>query len=163
MDRIKIERYSEDWRQEVLSLTIRAWDPVFRLMEEDVPSFVFEAFYPDGWRKRQSKDVADLLDKMGDSVWLATKDKALVGFMGLTFHPEDKMSEIGIIAVDPRHQREGIAKKLMTFAEQQSREAGAVMIMVETVGDRGHSPARKSYEASGYEPWPVARYFKSIK
>ena len=50
----------------------------------------------------------------------------------------------------------------MTFAEDHIRQAGMKMIMVETIGDRGHEPARKAYEAFGFEPWPVARYFKEL-
>jgi hypothetical protein len=36
------------------------------------------------------------------------------------------------------------------------------MVMVETGGDPGHAAARASYEAAGFERWPVARYFKSL-
>jgi hypothetical protein len=36
------------------------------------------------------------------------------------------------------------------------------MIMVETIGDRGHEPARRAYEVVGFQRWPVARYFKEV-
>lgn len=36
------------------------------------------------------------------------------------------------------------------------------MVMVETGGDRGHVPARATYEAEGFVRWPVARYFKDL-
>ena len=36
------------------------------------------------------------------------------------------------------------------------------MVMVETGDDPGHVPARNDYEAAGFEPWPVARYFKNL-
>lgn len=51
----------------------------------------------------------------------------------------------------------------MDFAEQSIRNAGMTMVMVETAGDAGHEAARKTYEASRYERWPVARYFKRLK
>lgn len=51
----------------------------------------------------------------------------------------------------------------MQFAEAQIRDAGMSMVMVETVGDSGHAPARAAYEASGYQRWPVARYFKKLQ
>ena len=34
--------------------------------------------------------------------------------------------------------------------------------MVETGGDRGHAPARATYEGLGFRRWPVARYFKDL-
>jgi len=37
------------------------------------------------------------------------------------------------------------------------------MMMVETGGDPGHAPARHTYEAAGYQRWPVARYFKNLQ
>jgi len=36
------------------------------------------------------------------------------------------------------------------------------MVMVETGGDRGHTPARATYEGLGFQRWPVARYFKDL-
>jgi GNAT superfamily N-acetyltransferase len=50
----------------------------------------------------------------------------------------------------------------MEFAERQVRAAGMKMVMVETGGDPGHTPARHTYESLGYERWPVARYFKEL-
>jgi hypothetical protein len=34
--------------------------------------------------------------------------------------------------------------------------------MVETGGDPGHAPARHTYEKSGFQLLPVARYFKKL-
>ena len=40
--------------------------------------------------------------------------------------------------------------------------AGMSIVMVETGGDAGHAPARRSYEAAGFTLLPVARYFKAL-
>jgi GNAT superfamily N-acetyltransferase len=72
------------------------------------------------------------------------------------------MGEIYIVAVSPDVQRLGIGQALMQFAEQRIRDAGMTMVMIETAGDSGHEAARRTYEASGYELWPVARYFKPL-
>ena len=42
------------------------------------------------------------------------------------------------------------------------KDAGMAIAMVETGGDRGHAPARQTYEKVGFEVWPVARYFKPL-
>jgi GNAT superfamily N-acetyltransferase len=72
------------------------------------------------------------------------------------------MGEIHVLAVDPDHQRRGVGTMLMNHAFEQIRKAGMTMVMVETGGDAGHAGSRASYEAVGFERWPVARYFKNL-
>lgn len=159
---LEITPYSTEHEGAVLDLTVRAWTPVFEKTQNDVPRFAYDAFYPEGWQKRQIDDVSDLLRSEPENIWLARVDDKVAGFLGLRIHPEDQMGEIYIIAVAPEYQRQGISAKLMSFAENHIRSAGMKMVMVETIGDRGHEPARRSYEAAGYEIWPVARYFKEL-
>jgi ribosomal protein S18 acetylase RimI-like enzyme len=82
--------------------------------------------------------------------------------VGIRMHPEDRMGEIYILAVDPDHQRRGIAVALMDHAMAQMRQAGLKMVMVETGDDPGHSASRATYESAGFERWPVARYFRKL-
>ncbi len=154
--------YTGEHKEAVLDLTVAAWTPVFVKTKSDVLRFVYDAFYPEGWETRQRADVAALLDTEPDNIWLAFLDQDLVGFLGVRLHEEDQMGEIHIIAVSPRHQRRGIGRQLMHFAEQHVRARGMRMMMVETIGDAGHAPARRAYEAFGFQPWPVARYFKPL-
>lgn len=163
MSDISIVPYDAACRDGVLELAIATWAPIFEKTKQEVPSFVYGAFYPQGWAIRQRADVAALLDNEPECVWLALSGGELAGFLGIRMHPVDQMGEIHIIAVSPDLQRRGIGRTLLEFAERNIRNAGMTMVMVETVGDSGHEPARKTYEASGYERWPVARYFKRLK
>lgn len=146
----------------VIRLAVEAWGPVFAKTQTEVPRFVYDAFYPQGWERRQAADVAALLVGEPETVWLALQDDALAGFVGLRLHPEDRMGEVHIVAVAPDRQRQGIGRRLLQFAERRIRDTGMAMVMVETVGDSGHEPARRTYEALGFERWPVARYFKKL-
>ncbi|MGF1462137.1 MAG: GNAT family N-acetyltransferase [Maricaulaceae bacterium] len=146
----------------MLALTIDAWTPVFAKTEKDVPRFVLKAFYPNGWWSRQTAEVQEFLSSEPENIWLAFRRDGLAGFMGLRLHPDDQMGEIHIIAFSPSYQRKGVSTALMRHAEDVVRASGAKMIMVETIGDSGHKPARRAYEAFGFEPWPVARYFKKL-
>ncbi|MEM6846895.1 MAG: GNAT family N-acetyltransferase [Pseudomonadota bacterium] len=162
MTPVTIAPFETAQRGNLVDLAVRAWTGVLDKTAEDVPRFVYDNFYPSGWQARQRADVGALLDTEPQNVWVALSVDEIVGFAGLRCHPEDRMGEIVIVAVDPRYQRRGIARQLMAFAEQRFAEAGLSMVMVETIGDRGHAPARLTYEADGYEPWPVARYFKKL-
>jgi ribosomal protein S18 acetylase RimI-like enzyme len=163
MNTLQIQPYADIHRQAVLAIAVRAWRPVFARTQLEVPSFVYNAFYPHGWEDRQRRDLAALLDAEGTKLWLAMRGAIVVGFVGLRLHPDDRMGEIHIIAVDPEQQRQGVGRRLLAFAEQRLHEEGMAMVMVETVGDSGHEPARRTYERSGYERWPVARYFKRLR
>ncbi len=162
MDKIAITPFTTAYKDQVLQLTLRAWRPVFARTAEEVPRYVYDAFYPRGWEEQQTRNVAAFLDAEGANCWLACRRASVLGFIGLRIHPEDQMGEIHILAVDPDHQRESVGRMLMSFAEEHIRRTGMIIVMVETIDDSGHQPARYVYEASGYRRWPVARYFKRL-
>lgn len=157
-----IEAYRSEQEDAVLGVTMRSWAPVFPKMREATPGYVYDAFYPEGWEARQTDDVTNLLRDEAVKTWVAVEDGAVIGFVGVRIHPEDSMGEIHIVAVDPAHQRRGISHALMQQGFDYMREQGMVMAMVETGGDPGHAPSRATYEAMGFDPWPVARYFKKL-
>ena len=67
-----------------------------------------------------------------------------------------------MIAVDSDYQQRGIGVALTEFALEQMKAAGMSVAMVETGGDSGHAPARRTYEKLGFELLPIARYFKKL-
>ncbi len=158
----EIEPFDTAHKQQVLELSMRAWTPVFAGMEPAVPDYVYDAFYPWGWRTRQAADIAAILDSEGHAVWVAVEGGVVLGWVGIRLHPQDMMGEIHILAVDPAHQRRGIATKLIDFALGKIRAAGMTIAMVETGDDPGHAPSRAAYERAGFERWPVARYFRKL-
>jgi len=149
-------------RDEVLALSMRAWEPVFPLLQAAVPTFVYESFYPNGWGERQFADLDRVLDDEPGNVDVAVDGESPVGWVCTRLHPEDSMGEIYVLAVDPARQRQGVGRMLMEHAFARARVAGMRMVMVETGDDPGHAPARAGYLAAGFERWPVARYFKDL-
>lgn len=158
-----ITPYTPNFRSALLDLSLRAWEPVFPLLAADVPAFVYDSFYPEGWRERQYRDLAEVLDSEPHNVAVALDGDRPVGWVCTRIHPEDAMGEIYVLAVDPDYQRRGIGSALMEHAIEVTRVAGMSMIMVETGDDAGHAPARETYESSGFKRWPVARYFKDLR
>ena len=159
---VLIRSFKPDDAPHLIALSMRAWAPVFRDLQPAVPGYVYDAFYPEGWRKRQADDIAQLLAANSDSVFVAVADGMPVGFVGVRIHREDNMGEIHILAVDPTHQRRGVAKVLMEHAMDVMRAEGMAIVMVETGDDPGHAVSRATYESVGFERWPVARYFRKL-
>ncbi|NLE99162.1 MAG: GNAT family N-acetyltransferase [Propionibacterium sp.] len=160
---VDVVAYDPRLRGQMLDLAIRAWAPVFPRLKSDVPGFVYDAFYPDGWEARQRSDVAAVLDGEPENVDVAMIDGSPVGWVCTRLHPEDSMGEVYVIAVEPARQGEGVAKALLECADRRARRAGMRMMMVETGDDSGHAPARSLYERGGFVRWPVARYFKDLR
>lgn len=159
---IQIERYQADDETEVVALSLRAWEPVFEKFEPAMQPYVFKAFYPHGWRVRQAADISQFLRTEGQNAWVAVDSGVIAGWMGIRIHPDDRMGEIHIIAVDPEQQRRGIGKGLIDHGLSVMRRAGIDIMMVETGDDPGHEPSRATYENAGFQRWPVARYFREL-
>ena len=158
----EITPFAPAYEPQVLALSLRAWAPVFEKLEPAAPPYVFRAFYPQGWQIRQAADIDAFLRAEGRHAWVAVEDGSVLGWVGARLHPEDRMGEIYILAVDPDHQRRGVASALMEHAMAAMREAGMEIVMVETGDDPGHAPSRATYEQAGFERWPVARYFRKL-
>ena len=158
----EIIAYDPRHRAALLDLALRAWEPVFPALKSEVPAFVYTAFYPNGWRTRQLGDLGEVLDSESEGIDVAVDDGRPAGWVCTRFHPEDRMSEIYVLVVDPDCHRRGIGTALMERSLARAREAGMTMVMVETGDDSGHAAARSAYESTGFERWPVARYFKDL-
>ncbi|MBP2364603.1 GNAT family N-acetyltransferase [Pseudonocardia parietis] len=157
-----IRPYADEYRRAILDLSLRAWEPVFPRTREAVPRFVYDAFYPDGWEQRQLADLTAVLDGEPRNIDVALVTGVVAGWVCTRLHREDDMGEIYVLAVDPDHQRHGVGTALTARSFERVRAAGLRMVMVETGDDPGHAPARATYEAIGFERWPVARYFKDL-
>lgn len=159
---MEIVPFAVEYREQLLAFSLRAWEPVFPLLERSVPVFAYESFYPDGWRQRQSDDLATILDNEPENVDVALIDHVPAGWACTRLHPEGDMAEVYVLAVDPGHQGKGLGSALLQHSIGRARSSGMRMVMVETGDDPGHAPARRLYETAGFERWPVARYFRDI-
>jgi ribosomal protein S18 acetylase RimI-like enzyme len=146
----------------VVELSLRAWAPVFASLERMLGSAVFGRLHPD-WREDQRLAVMEVCASQETRVWVAEVNGEPVGFVSTgVFDSERSMGEISMLAVDPDHQSGGIGTALTEFALDRLKEAGMRVALVETGGDPGHAPARRTYESAGFTLLPIARYFKNL-
>lgn len=144
----------------VVDLSLRAWAPVFVSIRDTLEPAVYEAFYPDGWRGVQAEAVREACTSSEMQTWVAVGGGIAIGFVTVKLHSD--YGEIHMLAVDPEAQRRGVGVGLSEFALNWMREQGVLVAMVETGGDPGHGPARRTYEKAGFRLMPVARYFKKL-
>lgn len=158
---MRIERYAAEHLDAVIRLALRAWEPVFTSLQNTIDIEVYREFYPD-WRESQHKAVADVCAAAHMNIWVARDAGSIVGFVAVKLHVETSMGEIYMIAVDPAVQGAGIGTALTQFALEWMKHARMRVAMVETGGDPGHAPARRTYEKAGFGLLPIARYFKKL-
>ena len=145
----------------VVELSLRAWAPVFVSIQGVLAgSGVYERLYPGDWRDAQRQAVTDTC--RGGPAWVADVDGVVAGFVAARLDHQRRMGEVTMLAVDPDHQRRGIGSGLTEFALAWLRDNGMTVAMVETGGDPGHAPARRTYERAGFTLLPVARYFTAL-
>lgn len=148
--------------EEVVQLSILAWEPVFSSFRQIMGSKIYSKIYPD-WRKQQSEQIeAVCRDGERIIVWVAELDKVITGFIAYTLNMEAKTGEVEYLAVHPQYQNHGIGTWLNEFVLEKMKEVGIQLAEVGTGGDPAHAPARRSYEKAGYIALPQVRYYKYL-
>jgi len=156
-----IRAFEVDDYSEVVDLSLRAWAPVFTSRRVQLGDPIFFRLHPD-WEAGQAEAVRSTCTSGELDVFVAV-DGPPVGFVAIAlnaYHP--RMGAVEMIAVDPAYQRRGVARELMAAAAEHMRRNGMDVAVVETGGDPGHAPARRTYESTGYTLLPIARYFRLL-
>lgn len=147
----------------VVALSLRAWAPVFASVERVLgDSGVFGHLHPD-WRTSQRQAIEAVFGEDDVDAWVAdVDDDDVAGFVAVRLDHHASVGEIHMVAVDPAWQRNGIGARLTSFAVRWMKDRGMAVAMVETGGDPGHAPARRTYEQAGFTELPVSRYFRRL-
>jgi ribosomal protein S18 acetylase RimI-like enzyme len=156
-----IREFRPNDEEPIVELALRAWAPIFRSLEELLGAELFTRLHGD-WRHYQATSVRRTLADDDVSVWVAERVPRVVGFVAATLQRDRRLGEIVMIAVDPDAQHERVGAALTDWATDWLRRSGMRAAMVETGGDAGHAAARRLYEAAGYQPLPIVRYFKTL-
>lgn len=158
----KIRSYVDKDINEIVHLSLLAWETVFLSFEQVLGSKIFPILYPD-WRKSQ-KDVVEKICKDQDKfhVLVVEVKGKVVGFLAYDLNQDNQTGEVQLLAVHPEYQNQDIATEMNLIALQKMKAEGMKLAVVGTGGDEGHAPARRSYEKAGYTPLPLVRYYKDL-
>jgi len=143
-------------------VAVLAWEPVFASFRHLLGPAIYPLLYPD-WRQSQ-RDVVKTVcaADSGMTVYVATVDGAVIGFIAYAVQLAEKSGEVDLLAVHPDHQNKGIGTALNTYVLDEMQRLGVQLAVVATGGDPGHAPARRSYEKAGYTGLPLVRYYKAL-
>ena len=158
----QIRAYQDSDIEEIVELSLLAWEPVFLSFQQIFGPKIYSILYPD-WRKSQKEGVESVCkDTPKYQTIVAEVDGKVVGFLAYELKKESQIGEVILLAVHPEVQNDGIGTALNERALDRIRAAGMKMAIVETGGDPSHAPARRTYEKAGYTPMPIVRYFKDL-
>jgi len=148
--------------EEIVRLSLLAWEPVFDSFRKVMGPNVFAVEYPD-WKAAQTDTVQTYCAPRADrTVWVAEVDQRVAGFITCDLDQNKKMGEVALLAVHPDFQKQGIATALNQVALDYMRASGMKVAVVGTGGDPGHAPARRAYEKAGYFGLPIVRYYQDL-
>lgn len=157
---IDLRPFASDDIEQVVALSLRAWEPVHESMAQVLGAEINPRVYPD-WRQSQEAGVRKACAEQLTTV--ATVDGVVVGFVAVAVEDPKEPGEIYMLAVDPGAQREGVGSALTDHALAQIRDAGCEVAVVSTGGDPGHAPARGLYEACGFTTaLPIVNYYQLV-
>ncbi len=158
----EIRSYVPSDVDDLVALALRAWQPVFDSLRSVLGSELFVSLRGEDWRQGQAADVRKMIEAEDACTWVAVIEGISRGFATALLPHAAELGEIVMVAVDPSHQRQGLATALTEAATAWLRDQGATTVVVETGGDAGHAPARATYESAGFMALPVTRYFKTL-
>ncbi len=135
----------------VLDICVAAFEPIHSGFEQALGSRIFKLQYQD-WKEQYAATLRSISPRDPNrKVLVAELDGAVAGFVFTSLDAKRKTGEIGLNAVDPKLHGRGIGRAMYEFALKDLKERGAEIACVGTGGDAAHAPARRAYEAIGFD------------
>jgi uncharacterized cupin superfamily protein/ribosomal protein S18 acetylase RimI-like enzyme len=158
-----IRGYRPEDHDAIVELSLRAWAPVFASVGEVLGEELHTLLHGRNWREHQARDVHRTLGDTATRIWVAEDECRVVGFVAAAVVDDARLiGEIGMVAVDPAAQGQGIGSSLTEHAMAWLQENGMRVAVIGTGGDPGHAPARRVYERLGFRLFPSAQYFRAL-
>ena len=103
------------------------------------------------WTVEKTNRVRKAYENQPDGVWVLEQGGVVFGFVTFTVHRERNRAWIEENAVLPEHRGHGWATFMLRHVLQHLRGEGIRFVSVEVDLDDVHRPARRSYQAVGFD------------
>ena len=115
------------------------------------------------WEERKTRQNRDLYAQHPDWVWVLERDGNVFGFVTFWLVPEQHYGHIDNNAVHRDAAGQGWATFMYRHVLDRFRAEGLRFAHVDTGLDDAHVPARRAYEAVGFDrPVPGVEYWQDL-
>ena len=115
------------------------------------------------WEERKTGQNHKLFAEHPDWLWVLEHEKRVIGFVTFELFPEKNYGHIENNGVIPEYAGKGWGKFMYRHVLQFFRNQGLRFAHVDTGLDDAHIPARKAYEAVGFDrPVPIVEYWQDL-
>jgi ribosomal protein S18 acetylase RimI-like enzyme len=148
------------------ALTILCYSAIQASYEAMLGAECYEAVRPDPeltWQERKCGQVHRLYQAFPEGVWALEEAGEVFGFVTLYLVREKNYGAIANNGVHPRRQGQGWGKFMYQHVLDYFRAQGLRYAYVDTGLDDAHIPARRAYEAVGFDRQvPVVEYWQDL-
>lgn len=115
------------------------------------------------WEERKCAQNRDLFDAHPEQVWVLDRDGDVFGYVTYWLFPKQQYGHLDNNAVRADEAGHGWATFMYRHVLGRFRELGLRFAHVDTGLDDAHAPARRAYEAVGFDRQvPVVEYWQDL-
>ena len=165
-DSVGLRHARDDDLPHIDEITIICYTPIQESYVSMLGEECYEAVRHDPgltWQERKTGQVHRLYREHPEWVWVLEKDEEVIGFVTFSLIPEKNMGSIANNGVHPGHAGQGWGRFMYRRVLQHFREQGLRFAFVDTGLDDAHIPARRAYEAVGFDrAVPMVEYWQDL-
>jgi ribosomal protein S18 acetylase RimI-like enzyme len=115
------------------------------------------------WEERKSRQNRDLFAEHPDQLWVLDRDGDVIGYVSFWLFPDQSYGHLDNNAVRADHAGAGWATFMYRQVLDHFRDRGLRFAHVDTGLDDAHIPARRAYEAVGFDrAVPAVDYWQDL-
>ncbi|MHB8995194.1 MAG: GNAT family N-acetyltransferase [Armatimonadota bacterium] len=140
-----------------------AWQPVYAEFRRRVGDDIFQKLHAD-WEQNKMRQVSQAFDKHPGCMLVTEVDGTIAAFITFfVINGAAGLGEIGNNAVHPDFQGRGLGRAQYQRVFEELRAQGCQLVQVTTGLDDAHAPARRAYEAAGFDiELPKITYMRKL-
>ena len=140
-----------------------AWTPIYAEFRRRVGDDLFNRLYSN-WEQSKQDAVERAFREHPGCMLVTEIEGRVVGFVTFfAVNPEAKLGEIGNNAIHPDFRGRGLGRRQYERVFEELRRQGMEYARVGTGLDDAHAPARKAYEAVGFDrEVPSVIYYRKL-